>query len=382
MTKPDQMPLDAPLWAAVFSGAIAVALLVLVAVVIKRQTEQASLCRWMVALIASITFGIWESWLLESGLYRLTPHLLGIFNGALLLVGPCLWGYASALVGKPQKWCVNLVHFAPFFLYTIWLSSIFLLEDAAHKILVAELSLSMEYQVSIIAWFKLSHLALYGLLTLRLIRKTRSADKSYFSSLGVRDLAWLTRLVRALLVAIMMLILAEPFSAVGYLDIRSLNNIATLGLAMLILVIAAQSLSQPPLEDVIDQDLDAPRYARSGIGADLLQTFVQRVECALTHEQLYTDPELNLTMLARAAGLTLQQASQAINQGMQMTFYDLVNDKRVAEAKRQLLADNGSILDAALNSGFANKATFNKAFKARCGMTPSVWRAKEGAHFK
>lgn len=331
----------------------------------------------MAALIVSITVGVWESWLLESGLYRSLPHFLGLFNGAFLLIGPCLWGYARALIGRPLRGRVVAAHFTPFLLYTAWLAFVFLLKDGSYKTLIAELSLTIEYRASPVAWLKMLHLAIYGGYVLRVIGKTDEAAKAYLSSLGERDLEWLGRLAWGLLAALLLLLLAEPFAAMGYFDVRNLNNLATLALALLIFAIAAQSLSQKPLDPIPEQAAETPAYTRSGVDPDILRRFVRQITDALDERRMYTDPTLNLAELSRSARLTPQQASQAINQGLGTSFYELVNDRRVDEAQRIMRAGDGTILDAALEAGFANKATFNKAFKARCGMTPSAWRAAE-----
>jgi AraC-like DNA-binding protein len=71
------------------------------------------------------------------------------------------------------------------------------------------------------------------------------------------------------------------------------------------------------------------------------------------------------------------QVSQAINEGLKKTFYDLVNGSRVEEAKRLLLDPknkNIKIMAVAFDSGFNSKTTFNTVFKKFTGLTPTDFK--------
>ena len=47
------------------------------------------------------------------------------------------------------------------------------------------------------------------------------------------------------------------------------------------------------------------------------------------------------------------------------------------------IGDGGDLLHIALESGFGSKASFNRAFRARFGMTPSAYRAaSQTAHHR
>jgi AraC-like DNA-binding protein len=60
-----------------------------------------------------------------------------------------------------------------------------------------------------------------------------------------------------------------------------------------------------------------------------------------------------------------------------MNFYDFINKLRVEDVQRRLeSADDKclSILQAALDSGFNTKSTFQASFKKWTGLTPSLYR--------
>jgi YesN/AraC family two-component response regulator len=97
-------------------------------------------------------------------------------------------------------------------------------------------------------------------------------------------------------------------------------------------------------------------------------------------EKLYQEAQLTLQNLADKLQVQPYQVSQAINNGMNKNFYDLVNGYRVEEAKR-LLSDpkcsNFTILSIGFDAGFNSKTTFNTVFKKFTGLTPTEFRTKQ-----
>jgi AraC-like DNA-binding protein len=97
-------------------------------------------------------------------------------------------------------------------------------------------------------------------------------------------------------------------------------------------------------------------------------------------DKLYQEPELTLQTLSDKLGVQSYQVSQAINEGLKKSFYELVNGYRVEEAKRLLLDpknENYTILSVGFEAGFNSKTTFNTVFKRFTGFTPSEFREKQ-----
>ncbi|WP_415002812.1 helix-turn-helix domain-containing protein [Arenimonas sp.] len=89
----------------------------------------------------------------------------------------------------------------------------------------------------------------------------------------------------------------------------------------------------------------------------------------------WREPDLSLADLARRLGTNTNYLSRALNDGLGQSFSEFVNRQRIAEAQRRL-AGEGDVLDIALAVGFGSKASFNRAFLAYAGMTPSAWRQR------
>ena len=96
--------------------------------------------------------------------------------------------------------------------------------------------------------------------------------------------------------------------------------------------------------------------------------------------ELWRDPDLTLASLAKSLGTNTTYLSKALNEGLGVTFSAFVNGRRVDEVKRQLADANVSadILTIAMAAGFNSKASFNRAFGAIVGTTPSAFRREAG----
>jgi AraC-like DNA-binding protein len=111
-----------------------------------------------------------------------------------------------------------------------------------------------------------------------------------------------------------------------------------------------------------------------------MEEIVKKISVAMEQDRLYQETELTLQQLSAHLQYPSHQVSQAINDGMNKTFYELVNGFRVEEAKRLLLnPDNRSftILSVGFEAGFNSKTTFNTVFKKFTGLTPTEFRDRQ-----
>ncbi|WP_298199105.1 helix-turn-helix domain-containing protein [Novosphingobium sp.] len=90
-----------------------------------------------------------------------------------------------------------------------------------------------------------------------------------------------------------------------------------------------------------------------------------------------TDPDLDLARLARLLGTNTSYLSRALNAGLGVNFSTFVNGLRCKAVMAALAAgDSRDVLTIALDAGFSSKASFNRAFLACTGTTPSAWRKR------
>ena len=118
-----------------------------------------------------------------------------------------------------------------------------------------------------------------------------------------------------------------------------------------------QAASQPQVSD------DARKRLQ-----DLLQT-VSPGELA----------EMSLCELARRAGCTSRHASRIFSELTGMSFLEKRSEIRMNFARELLAGGTSKVVDVALESGYKSLSLFNQTFSRRFGVSPGVWRKKNGA---
>jgi AraC-like DNA-binding protein len=91
----------------------------------------------------------------------------------------------------------------------------------------------------------------------------------------------------------------------------------------------------------------------------------------------WRDEALDLDQLARELGTNVTQLSRALNAAEGSFPVILGRIRAEAVAARLDAGETGELLGVAFDCGFGSKASFNRAFKARFGISPSEYR--EGA---
>ncbi|ABI65579.1 transcriptional regulator, AraC family [Maricaulis maris MCS10] len=108
------------------------------------------------------------------------------------------------------------------------------------------------------------------------------------------------------------------------------------------------------------------------------QELGEYIRARVEADALYLDPDLKVASLARHLREPDYRISRAITAGLgERNFNRFINRYRINHAKDLLRANpqgTGSILDVALDSGFASIGPFNRAFKESVGMTPREYR--------
>lgn len=139
-------------------------------------------------------------------------------------------------------------------------------------------------------------------------------------------------------------------------------------------VAAAATLPPPPA---------GPRVARAAAVDGRLDPIARAAVRAMQDDRLYRRDDLTIAVLAQHLGCPEYQLRRAINGSLgHRNFSDFVHGWRLREAADRLRSpdfDDQSILDVALEVGFASIGPFNRAFKARFGTTPSEFRARGAA---
>jgi len=116
------------------------------------------------------------------------------------------------------------------------------------------------------------------------------------------------------------------------------------------------------------QTILSPAVVSQGIGV---------LKKAMQEDKLYLNPGLNLDILAKHTGLPQKTISSVLNQHVNKSFSEFINEYRVEAFKEKVLQpqmDNLTIAGIAYECGFNSQATFQRIFKQVTGMSPSEFR--------
>lgn len=137
-----------------------------------------------------------------------------------------------------------------------------------------------------------------------------------------------------------------------------------------VVVADAATVEEEELEQT-EMEVEAGEKKESQEKEGFLALSLQR---CMEKEKIYLNPRLSLADLATAVGSNKTYLSTYIN-GCGKTFYDFVNEYRIAEACRIIDSnpkDNRlTLADVAKLSGFNSQSSFNRYFSKIMGVTPS-----------
>lgn len=121
---------------------------------------------------------------------------------------------------------------------------------------------------------------------------------------------------------------------------------------------------------------EATKYKSSTLTDDQQRALVLRITEQMTTNKPFLQASFSLPDLAAQLNVTVHVLSQAINDGLGKSFFEMTAEYRIAEARKLLIEKpHIKVEEIAEEVGYLSKSSFNTAFKKLTGKTPSEWRA-------
>lgn len=328
-----------------------------------RNRAAARWLAWLVAVFASMV---------AAGLLRLLapaaaqPWIVHLAIHLELALGPLVWLFVAAVV-RPDERPRQIVRiFLPLAVGSgVWLAS-----RAARG--VGWLGLDRVEQSDLVTvYVAFKALVLYSFLfaALRLLRGSPVEARMFTAGRRPVGLGWLRRWLYGLVVVAAGLHLAYFLTWGGLLRSVEIDHISSLVLSAMIYLVSWMVLVRPWVLSV---------RPRTEVDPDLA-TDAAALLARIEDEQLYTEPDLTLAVLATRLGTNEERLSSLLNSGLGTTFYGLLARLRLARFET-LAADPdwraASILDLAFEAGFASKASFYRTFGEGHDETPAAFRRR------
>lgn len=358
-------------WRSAVLGLIVVQILILAASILAAPANRAA-NRWL-GLALVVIAGLLVPYALGfAGAYDLWRGLTFAPFAIPLALGPLLYAYARALESETSSRTL------------IW-------HFAAPAVQFTYLAVCFSQPIGPKwAWYTGGHDAVFGpvfsgitLVSLagyawaigRVLKRYRISLADHRSDDDRFSARWLSR-VRAAIVIVLIVEIGFWLWSVstGGIDyFQETGLYVSLGAIGLYLGVAGWGQARLPVARLAGE-ISKPPTESGASSTDWVVIAAQAVGRTQT-EGWWREPDLTLPQLARRLGTNSGRLSRAINLGLGVNFSAFVNGLRaegVAEALRT--GPNNDLMALAFEMGFASKASFNRAFKARYGLSPSQYR--------
>lgn len=380
----------------------------------KKGKKQADYILLALLITIGVHLGYYQLALQHYWRNRWIPGVIG--HALAMCYGPLLYLYILSLIRSRRVQALTFfLHLLPYGLYVgAWIVFEACFPTWNIYIYLGLMSMSnahTPWYVQMSSYLMAISAAGYALYNLKVLRAHQQNISDTFSSHEKIDLNWLryAALSFFLIFICIFLILnlwpsgdTSPFVkvsgisivmllwvfALGYFGFRQTHIFSNIGLEKP----ASESNSEKSPEDLTKEqppqkkqketqkrttEAEPTRYQKSGLKAETSQQYAQAAQQLIQEKKLYLDSDLTLHQLAAELDVPAYHLSQALNEQLQLNFFDFVNQYRVEEVKLKI-ADaqyqHYTLLAIAFESGFRSKASFNRIFKRFAGMTPSEYK--------
>jgi AraC-like DNA-binding protein len=332
----------------------------------------------VILLVAfSVRLGTVPSWRPEALL--VVPWLLPVAGATPLLFGPLVWWYVRELVLEDLRLPrFPAIHTAPWIIETCALTALIVNLDSAewHSMVNDIFSRPVPWWMTGRNAIKVAFGLAYAVPSIRIAfgRASRASHVTQTRRLWARTVVALlfASLLSFVLVAVRPYVPAvTPDGVFARFYIPAVVMMATMYSLSWLVLIAPDVLT-----------FGSRRYRAqsfSEIDSSEVQLTVDRVNRKMQSE-IYRDPELTVTRLAKAVGVHPNRLSLVVNHVFGRNFSSLVNDYRLEYfIERVHMGDleHFTISRLSIEAGFPSKSTFHRVFRDRFGTSPSAYLAEQ-----
>jgi len=337
--------------------------------------------RWLSLALLGLSLYLLNYLLFLTGIIRVLPNMLGVLFPFVYLTGPALLFFIKMALDVTFRFKkIHWLHLLPF-VWGWWQMRAVFGMNRNEKLVFIDWLLHPEAFIPVNAVL-LGNMHIYVLLGYGVAAwlLAHRAQKSAGNESHQKIARWY-RLFALLFIAVLLLDVAAKITF-SSLSIPGSN--AEYALALLP-AIALHAVGYHALRatggfpKIQPEAAPAAKYKTSPLDASRLELGKQALLQWMETERPYLNSNLKITDLAQQLNMPSHHLSQVLNEAIQLNFNDFINTYRISEAQRRLKDERYrhlSIEALGMDCGFANKTTFNRAFKKIAGTTPGEFLKK------
>lgn len=326
---------------------------------------------------------------------------------AIMLIGPFLWLYVSALTSETEwRWSPQgFFHLAPGLMALCVVAGFQALPVQAREAMMLRGEAVEEGApalIAVLAWLVITlwvpQSCYYLIRSAKRLMHYRRQIMQVFANIEQRQMAWLTLLIVLLGVVWLAVIIAVVGANLFNYSVIWRGGHTLLAL-LAVWILTVFGFGQQPgyhghyvakesggAEEVLSLDerpqsgarkSQREKYSRSALDQTQSARIANKIEQAMVDQKLYLDSDLSLGDLAKAVNAPANYVSQTLNETLGYSFFDYVNQKRVEAAQLLLRETDRSVLEIAYEVGFNARSSFYKAFQRNTGVSPGKYRQEQ-----
>ena len=335
-----------------------------------------------VAVLLISTFVLFHSlFILQLSLYvskynLLFPHSLYASTPFSFLYGPLLYFYFKRVVEDYKFSWRDTLHLIPSLGLFFYLLPYYNLSGYdKFQIMFDQTKFVLPGTLAIMV-VKIASLATYAWATFNVYNRQYKSFKLSNKEGETRAIVW-QRNVLTIFVSYVVAYILYASAVSKLINYPPFLNLQIIVMVIMVFYISAISFLQPEVfkgNIQLDDISKLFKYRKSGLTESYSSELKENLLMLLNEKKVFKQNDINLDSLSEMLGTTRHNTSQVINEHFDMSFYDLINNYRINEAKKIFQEDKNrlyNIIDVAYEVGYNNKVTFNKAFKKQLELTPS-----------
>ncbi len=308
--------------------------------------------------------------LFTTQLIKQWPNLLGIGYPLLFLVGPCFYFFVRSYGDISHTFKkIDWLHTLPFaVMLVLFLPRYFHSIEQKQEIISYYYEILPNGPVAFSDWLQASlHLILlliYSIVAFVFIQK-RDKKNSI--------------LLKRFSVLLIVLSFAEIVVQTGFLFTGAsaiTTEIILAGLMSITILLLGYWIVD--IKQVLPV-LEGKKYKTSPLSEDQSEHIQKQIHDFFKEDTKYLDPDLKIADMANSINVPSHHISQVLNEKMNSSFYELVNQHRICKAKEMLRSgaiERLSVQAIGQECGFSSKTSFYRAFKKYTSMTPIAYVKK------
>jgi len=342
---------------------------------------------YMGLLILALSLMMFEGWLNYTG-YIFKVLILTNYSEPLnFAIAPLIYLFMTTQLGDTRGG-KDWLHFIPFIIWLGYCMFFFALDDVFKfndNIGVMQLDrpyldISQGYTGdplgirNYVNEMTILHLLIYlSFVTKRLIARGKSLGQSIFKTTNKTLRSLRNSFYHFFIVTAILIIVKLNFeSDVG-------DYLILLYLSYMIFTTSFQIMNSSTYYTEVSSFLEGPvlKYKKSSLEEDNKDEILNAIIHLMKEDKFYLSNTASLSGLAKSINQSSHHVSQVINEKLNQSFFEMLANYRVEEAKSILKSEWGkkiTIEEVAEQVGYNSKSAFNLAFKKMTSQTPSEYR--------